>query len=63
MNKSQSHEDILNHIHRLQVELERVQLVAKKFPPSESCRDELDEIYQSVSSILDALKADLLRLS
>jgi hypothetical protein len=62
MDKSQSHIDIMNHIHRLQVELERVQLVVKKFPPGESCRDELEEIHQSVSSILHALKSDLLNL-
>jgi hypothetical protein len=60
---SKSHEDIQNHIHKLQVELEHVQLVAQKLPPGESCRDELEEIYQSVFSILTALKTDLLNLS
>ena len=63
MNKSQSHIDIMNHIHQLQVELERVQLVAKTFSPGESRRDELEEIHQSISSILAALKLDLLNLS
>ena len=63
MNKSQSHEDILNHIHKLQVELNHVQLVAQKLPPGESCRDELEEIHQSVSTILIAFKMDLLNLS
>jgi hypothetical protein len=60
---STSHEDIQKHIHRLQVELEHVRLVAQQLPPSESCRDELEEIYQSISSIMAALKADLLNLS
>ncbi len=63
MNKSQTHIDIMNHIHKLQVELERVQLVAKIFSPGESCRDELEEIHKSISSILAALKSDLLNLS
>jgi hypothetical protein len=62
MNKSQSQIDIMNHVHKLQVELERVQLVAKKFVPGESCRDELEEIHQSISSILNELKSDLLNL-
>jgi hypothetical protein len=44
--------------------MERVQLVAKKFPPGESYRDELEEIHQSVSSsVLAALKSVLLNLS
>jgi hypothetical protein len=60
---SKSHEDIQNHIHRLQVEVEHVRRVAQQLPPSESCKDELEEIYQSVSSLMAALKADLLNLS
>jgi hypothetical protein len=63
MNKSQSHEDVLSHVHTLQVELEHIRHVAQKLPPGESCRDELEEIDQSISSILIALKMDLLNLS
>jgi hypothetical protein len=63
MNKSQSHEDILNHVHTLKVELEHIRHVAQKLPPDESCRDELEEIQQSISSILIALNIDLLNLS
>ncbi len=63
MNRTQPHESIVNHVHKLQVELEHIQYVARKLPPSEFCRDELEEIHQSISSILVALKMDLLTLS
>jgi hypothetical protein len=60
---SQTHEEIFQHVHKLQVELRRIKLIIQRFPPREPCRDELEEIYESISTILATLNADLLHFT